>query len=453
MNVRRSLLCAVLTAAAGSPAVAQSGAGIELGAYGAWFIPDGDVASSSGAGGGARVTVPVARRLALDLDLGWYSAGAGNLTAFVPAAAVLFGSPSGADGPFIGTGYARPSFSVGGSDGVADAAVVALAGYRRFLGRRAAVRLEARALIVPASDLPGIDGALHGSLSLGVSLFPARTPDPDQDGDGVTDARDRCYGTPAGSVVDDRGCPRDSDGDGVANGADACPHTPIGTITTADGCPLDADGDQVYDGMDQCPGTPAGAAVDLRGCPADSDGDGVLDGSDRCPQTPAGVAVDGAGCPRDSDGDGVPDGPDRCPGTPRGVAVESDGCPVARGVADTLFTETRTSFELRGVNFEIGKARLLPQSTQVLDDVAAALIANPQWRVEVAGYTDSTGSAAVNRRLSHARANAVREYLVRRGVPASRLVARGYGPADPVAPNTTADGRARNRRVELRQLE
>jgi outer membrane protein OmpA-like peptidoglycan-associated protein len=105
------------------------------------------------------------------------------------------------------------------------------------------------------------------------------------------------------------------------------------------------------------------------------------------------------------------------------------------------------------VNFETGKARLLPQSTQVLDDVAAALIANPQWRVEVAGYTDSTGSAAVNRRLSHARANAVREYLVRRGVPASRLVARGYGPADPVAPNTTADGRARNRRVELRQLE
>jgi outer membrane protein OmpA-like peptidoglycan-associated protein len=135
------------------------------------------------------------------------------------------------------------------------------------------------------------------------------------------------------------------------------------------------------------------------------------------------------------------------------VAVESDGCAPVRRAVDTLFTEARRSFELRGVYFETGKARLLPQSTAVLDEVAAALLANPQWRVEVAGYTDSTGSGAVNRRLSLARADAVRAYLVRAGVPPSRLVARGYGPSHPVAPNATAAGRARNRRVELRQLE
>jgi outer membrane protein OmpA-like peptidoglycan-associated protein len=447
MKVRRYVLFAALSGLLVRPAATQGGAGVELGAYGAWFVPDGDVASGSGAGAGARVTLPFAGRLALDLDFGWHRAGGGDLTAFVPAATVLFGARSGTRGPFLGAGYARPSFAKDGADAVPDDAIVALAGYRHFLGRRTALRLDARALVTPASALT-VDDAIHGIVTLGVSFFPTRAPEPDQDADGVSDARDRCHGTAPRTVVDERGCPHDSDGDGVANGVDACPHTPTGTVTTADGCPLDEDGDQVYDGMDQCPRTPAGASVDLRGCPADADGDGVMDGPDRCPQTPAGAVVDERGCPRDGDGDGVLDGSDRCPDTAPGAAVGVDGCPIV-----ALFTPTRTTVELRGVSFETGKARLLPQSIQVLDEVAAALIANPQWRVEVAGYTDNTGSAAVNRRLSLARASAVRAYLVQRGVPASRLVARGYGPADPVASNATAAGRARNRRVELRQLE
>ena len=448
MKVRRVLLLAILSGGVVRPAAAQASAGVELGAYGAWFVPDGDLASGSGAGAGARVTVPFASRFAFDLDLGWHRAGGGDVSAFVPAATVLFGVRSGTTGPFLGAGYARPSIGVGGADAVGDDAIVALAGYRRLLGRRTAVRLDARALVTPASDLPGIDRALHGIVTLGVSFFPARGLEPDQDADAVPDARDRCYGTPTGIVVDERGCPLDSDGDGVANGVDACPHTPAGTITTANGCPLDADGDQVYDGMDQCPATPAGASVDLHGCPADADGDGVMDGPDRCPKTPAGAVVDASGCPRDSDGDGVLDGPDRCPNTTPGAAVGADGCPVA-----ALFTPVRNSVELRGVSFETGKARLLPQSTQVLDQVVAALIANPELRVEVAGYTDNTGSATVNRRLSLARADAVRTYLVRHGVAEARLTARGYGPADPVDSNATAAGRARNRRVELHRLE
>jgi outer membrane protein OmpA-like peptidoglycan-associated protein len=418
MKAGRYLLLTALSGLVVAPAPAQGSAGVELGAYGAWFVPDGDVASGSGAGAGARVSVPFAGRFAVDFDLGWHRAGGGDLTTFVPAATVLFGARSGANGAFLGAGYARPSIAVGGADAVGDDAIV------------------------------GIDGAVHGMVTLGVSFFPARAPEPDQDSDGVADARDRCYGTPVGTVVDERGCASDSDGDGVANGVDACPHTPAGTITTANGCPLDGDGDQVYDGMDQCPDTPAGASVDLRGCPADGDGDGVADGPDRCPQTPAGAVVDQRGCPRDGDADRVFDGLDRCPDTAPGAAVGADGCP-----AVVLFTPARTSVELRGVSFETGKARLLPQSTRVLDEVVTALLANPQWRVEVAGYTDNTGSAATNRRLSLARAEAVRAYLVRNGVPASRLVARGYGPAAPVASNATAEGRARNRRVELRQLE
>ncbi len=448
MKAGRYLLLAVLSAPGVRPALAQGSAGVELGAYGAWFVPDGDLASGSGAGAGARVSLPFAGRFAFDLDLGWHGAGGGDLTAFVPAAAVLFAARAGSNGPFLGAGYARPSFSKGGADAVADDAIVALAGYRQFLGSRTAIRLEGRALVTPSSDLPGIDRALHGMVTLGVSFFPARAPDPDQDADGVADSRDRCYGTPIGTVVDERGCPRDSDGDGVANGVDACPHTPAGTITTANGCPLDEDGDQVYDGMDQCPATPAGASVDRHGCPADADGDGVVDGPDRCPQTPAGALVDERGCPRDGDGDRVFDGLDRCPDTAPGAAVGADGCPTV-----ALFTPARTSVELRGVSFETGKARLLPQSTQVLDEVVTALLANPQWRVEVAGHTDNTGGAATNRRLSLARAEAVRAYLVQHGVPESQLIARGYGPGDPVASNATAAGRARNRRVELRRID
>jgi outer membrane protein OmpA-like peptidoglycan-associated protein len=450
MNARRGLVLVALAGAAMGPAAAQGSTGIELGAYGAWFVPDGDVASGSGVGAGARGTLPFASRFAVDVDLGWHTAGGGDLSVFVPAAALLYGARSGASGPFVGAGFAAARLSATGAEAVTDEALVALAGYRYFLGRRTALRLDVRALVVPASDVPGVDRAMHGVVALGVSFFPTRRADADSDGDGVPDGQDRCVGTPSRSVVDERGCPQDSDGDGSPNGLDACPHTPAGTITTPDGCPRDEDRDGVYDGMDQCPRTPAGASVDVHGCPADGDGDGVFDGADRCPDTPAGTAVDAAGCTSDRDGDGVLDGSDRCPDTPRGTAVRDDGCPQS---VDTLFTDTRPAVVLRGVVFETGKARLLPQSTAVLDQVVAALLANPEWRVEVAGYTDNTGSARTNRRLSRERADAVRAYLVRGGVAGSRLVARGYGPADPVASNATEEGRARNRRVELRRLE
>ncbi len=83
--------------------------------------------------------------------------------------------------------------------------------------------------------------------------------------------------------------------------------------------------------------------------------------------------------------------------------------------------------------------------------MAASLIANPDIKIEISGHTDNTGSAATNTRLSQARADAVRTYLASKGVSPDRMVTRGYGPTQPVAPNTTAAGRAQNRRVELRQ--
>ena len=246
---------------------------------------------------------------------------------------------------------------------------------------------------------------------------------------------------------DARGCPTDGDADGVVDGIDQCPATPPGTRVDAKGCPTDADGDAVPDGIDQCPNTPAGATVDATGCPTDADKDGVYDGLDRCPGTPAGTEVDSAGCQRskDTDVDGVDDSKDKCPGTAAGTRVDAAGCPI-------LFTEARTPVILRGVTFEIGKSALKPESYTVLDIVAASLVANPDIRIEIAGHTDNTGSAATNERLSQSRAEAVRAYLASKGVAPDRMVAKGYGPSVPVATNTTAAGRAQNRRVELRQL-
>jgi outer membrane protein OmpA-like peptidoglycan-associated protein len=274
----------------------------------------------------------------------------------------------------------------------------------------------------------------------------------DADRDGVADGLDQCPDTPAGATVNNVGCPSDSDRDGVYDGLDKCPNTPVGAIVDATGCPKDTDGDGVVDGIDKCPDTPVGATVDVNGCPKDADNDGVPDGIDKCPNTPVGVRVDATGCPltRDSDGDGVPDNLDRCPGTPPGSKVDQVGCVV-------LFQEQRTpggrpTVILRGVTFETGRSALTPQSFVVLDQVAGSLVANPEIQIEVAGYTDNTGSAVVNTRLSRARAIAVRAYLARKGVAPSRMTARGYGPSSPVATNATSAGRAQNRRVELHKL-
>jgi OOP family OmpA-OmpF porin len=222
----------------------------------------------------------------------------------------------------------------------------------------------------------------------------------------------------------------------VLDEADACPDTPAGERVDAKGCPLpkDADGDGVADPTDACPDTPKGTKVDAKGCPPDSDADGVTDDVDACADTPPGTQVDAKGCPLDSDGDRVSDAADKCPNTPAGVEVDADGCGV-----------------LVGVNFETGKAVLTPESAAILDKVVQSLVARDSVRVEIVGHTDNTGSLSVNRRLSKARAEAVRKYLIAHGVSEDRLTARGAGPDEPLASNDTEEGRAQNRRVELRR--
>ena len=248
---------------------------------------------------------------------------------------------------------------------------------------------------------------------------------------------------------------RDSDGDGVPDYMDDCPNTPAGVKVDATGCPLDSDGDGVPDYLDKCPNTPAGVKVDAQGCPLDSDGDGVPDYLDKCPNTPAGVAVDATGCPLDSDGDGVPDYLDKCPNTPAGVQVDSTGCPIKKAQDTVVVTQPAEieSLVLSGdANFEFNKSKLLPNAYAVLDSLVGTMKAHPEYKWEVGGYTDAIGSANYNKKLSQRRAQSVVDYLVTQGIERNDLKIVGYGKDDPIATNSTVEGRSMNRRVEIKLL-
>lgn len=174
--------------------------------------------------------------------------------------------------------------------------------------------------------------------------------------------------------------------------------------------------------------------------PADADGDGVPDSRDECPNTPAGVKVDARGCPLDTDGDGVPDYLDQCPGTPKGFKVDSVGCIIEQTVV------------LRTVNFEFNKDTLTTEAKDTLDLVSAGMASQSKLTVIIAGHTDSVGADAYNLKLSQKRAEAVRAYMIGKGVAADRLRAEGYGESKPIASNADEAGRAENRRVEFQVL-
>jgi len=204
---------------------------------------------------------------------------------------------------------------------------------------------------------------------------------------------------------------------------------------------IDADNDGIVDSQDVCPDTPSGIEVDSFGCRSDSDGDGVTDSVDQCPGTVAGAAVDSVGCELDDDGDSVVNRLDQCPDTTAGVRVDVNGC------------EIRNIINLPGVNFASNSDLLLPGAERVLADAVATLRKYPELTVEVAGHTDSDGADVSNLGLSERRAKTVRDYLVNGGVNATSLSVRGFGESQPVADNSTAAGKAQNRRVELRILD
>lgn len=314
------------------------------------------------------------------------------------------------------------------------------AGVKYFLNESIALRADVRDVMTfPENNLLYTAGLTFylGGQEKAAEAAPAETAEKkrDSDGDGVYDSQDQCPDTPSGVAVDNRGCAIDSDNDGVPDYRDDCRNTPPDAEVDASGCGLDSDNDGVIDYRDKCPGTPEGVEVDDKGCAVDSDNDGVADYKDECPGTPAGAEVDDKGCAVDSDNDGVADYKDECPNTPESASVNARGCWV-----------------VKDLQFEVDKSEIRPAYHDNLNEVVSVLRQNPEIDVEIQGHTDSQGATEMNQRLSERRAAAVLDYLVEQGVDADRLDDKGYGETDPVASNDTAQGRAKNRRVEIRPL-
>lgn len=235
----------------------------------------------------------------------------------------------------------------------------------------------------------------------------------------------------------------DSDRDGIPDDEDACPK--IAGDRSARGCP-DGDGDGVWDDIDECPMKPGPER--FKGCP-DSDGDGLPDRIDDCPKQPG--PPERKGCPleTDNDDDGVLDSIDKCPG--EAGPADNDGCPVDAPPPKDI--EDRFSGTLEGINFRQNSSKIRSESLPILDDVARVLRQYPRLKIRIEGHTDSVGRKSYNLRLSKNRAASVREYLISKGVEGRRITSEGYGEERPIAPNTTKQGRAKNRRTEIHITE
>jgi OOP family OmpA-OmpF porin len=117
-----------------------------------------------------------------------------------------------------------------------------------------------------------------------------------------------------------------------------------------------------------------------------------------------------------------------------------------------IMYEAPKQYTLSNLQFESGKSLIKPVSYKLLDDLAEIMTLKPEMKIEIAGHTDSDGDDAANLALSQQRADAVRNYLLKKGIAGSRIVAHGYGESRPVADNSIAAGKQQNRRTEIRVL-
>lgn len=230
--------------------------------------------------------------------------------------------------------------------------------------------------------------------------------------------------------------PVDTDGDGVADNVDKCPS--VKGLAKYQGCPIpDTDKDGINDEEDKCPSV-AGIAR-YQGCPIpDTDKDGINDEEDKCPSVPGIARYQGCPIP-DTDADGVNDEEDKCP-TVAGI-VANYGCPEIK-------------FTPENITFGTGSATLTAKGVKELkENVLPAIKAIGSNPIQIQGHTDNTGSAKTNMSLSKRRADAVKAWLVKNGIPAAQLTTEGFGADQPVADNKTNAGRLKNRRVDFKLVK
>lgn len=268
---------------------------------------------------------------------------------------------------------------------------------------------------------------------------------------------DRCTTTNFVEIITPK--PGDKDGDGILDPVDKCPLEPesYNGIEDTDGCPDDADtdADGIFDSVDQCILEPEDkdGYLDQDGCPdLDNDGDGILDPVDKCPLEPEdfdGFKDDDGCLDADNDGDSVADLDDFCPNTPGMLGGNRPGCPKKMTAVVITAREIRITQQIQ---FITGSAVISPPpaaSFKILDEVAEVLKDNPKIQIEVQGHTDNVGPAGYNQVLSDQRAASVKAYLIKKGIDPKRLSSKGYGMTRPLLPNTTAENRTLNRRVQF----
>ncbi len=279
----------------------------------------------------------------------------------------------------------------------------------------------------------------HDGLTLDEELALGTDPhNPDTDGDGLTDGDEvKKYNT--------NPLKADSDGDGLSDKDEIM-------IYKTDPNKADTDGDGLSDGDEVL-------KYHTDPLKADTDGDGLSDGDEVLKYHTDPLKAD-------TDGDGLSDGDevlkyhtDPLNKDTDGGSVD-DGTELARGTdplnpaddipkKEELKVEVGAAIVLEGITFETGKSEIAAGSDTVLEKAYNTLSQNPDITVEIRGYTDNTGKKSSNLKLSQSRADAVKTWLVNKGIVADRITAKGLGQDNPIAPNTTKDGRAMNRRIEF----
>lgn len=276
----------------------------------------------------------------------------------------------------------------------------------------------------------------------------------------------------------------DIDKDGIINGDDNCPEQAedFDGFEDSDGCPeFDNDGDGIIDLKDKCPNEPEDfdGFEDADGCPElDNDGDGILDTEDNCPEMKEDFDGfnDSDGCPElDNDNDGILDEHDKCPNEHETFNnfEDFDGCPdeipvteiieekpiIIEEPKEEIIPENNirvaipNEFLLEGDDiFESNTAQLKKEVHKRLNEIAYQMKNNSGFRWRIEGHLDNSGSTFELKALSTARASAIMNYLISKGISPKSFQAVGLADDFPLAPNSTIQGRLKNRRVVIKRI-